>query len=130
MRSWMQEYLSTVGEQIRWKAARPVVLRELHDHMEDQYEAAIEHGSCENEAKEETLKQMGNPVEIGRSLDLVHRPQSVKAVTFMLLGLLIVDLCIWLFVFYDSDDLWHWIWMPLGCSLIGFTAMTVLKHLN
>ena len=35
----IQAYLDAVGEQIRWKRARPVVARELEQHLTDQRDA-------------------------------------------------------------------------------------------
>ena len=41
----IQEYLTAIEEQIRWKRARPVVALELQRHLEDQRDAFLEEGS-------------------------------------------------------------------------------------
>ena len=45
MAETIREYLDTVQEQIRWKRARPVVARELEQHLMDQRDAFLEEGN-------------------------------------------------------------------------------------
>lgn len=71
----MEEYLQTVTEQIRCKKARDLVSDELRDHILDQAEAYAADGMFEEEAMEKAVREMGDPVETGVSLDRVHRPQ-------------------------------------------------------
>lgn len=126
----MQEFLDKVGAELQWKPAKPVVLRELRDHLEDSFTAAVSTGLREAEAKEEALIQMGDPVEVGKALNMVHRPKSVKALVIPIAAMLLTSMLLWLFVFYDSDDPFHWIWMPLGCAMTGMAAMTAAIYIN
>lgn len=71
----MEEYLNTVTEQIRCKKARPLVSEELKAHILDQAEAYEADGMFGDEAMEKAVREMGDPVETGVSLDRVHRPQ-------------------------------------------------------
>lgn len=71
----LQEYLRQVGEQIRWKRARPQLLSELETHLLDQRDDCLSQGMTEEEAQQEAVRQMGDPVLIGQSLDAVHRPK-------------------------------------------------------
>ena len=72
----MQEYLNAVAEQIRWKRARPVVLRELAQHLSDQREAFFWEEDCTaEEAERMAVEEMGDPVSVGMELDRVHRPK-------------------------------------------------------
>lgn len=92
--SYCREYLSLCTGQMRCKAMRPVVERELYDHIEDQKQAYMEAGMEEREAEELAVKQMGDPVETGTMLDRIHRPKmNWKAVGMILifaaLGLLL-----------------------------------------
>ena len=41
-RECVNEYLETVGGQIRWRRARRVLLRELSDHIADQAKVGIQ----------------------------------------------------------------------------------------
>lgn len=70
----MDEYLNTVTEQIRCKKARNLVSDELRGHILDQAEAYEADGMFEEEAMEKAVREMGDPVETGVSLDRVHRP--------------------------------------------------------
>lgn len=67
-------YLEQVAGQIRWKRARPVVLWELRQHLEDQRDAFAGQGLAD--AERLAVEEMGDPVAVGLELDRVHRPQS------------------------------------------------------
>lgn len=85
----LQEYLTQVGEQIRWKRARPRLLAELESHLLDQRDDCLSQGMTEEEAQQEAVRQMGDPVQIGQSLDEVHRPRpqwSLLAAVLVLAG--------------------------------------------
>ena len=71
----MDEYLKIVLEQIRCKKARPYIRQELQDHIEDQIEANVSAGLNRTDAEKEAVKDMGDPVEAGLSLDRIHKPQ-------------------------------------------------------
>ena len=71
----MEEYLETVTEQIRCTKARELVVGELRDHILDQAEAYETEGMFEEEALEKAVRDMGDPVETGVSLDRIHRPR-------------------------------------------------------
>lgn len=75
MAETMREYLETVQEQIRWKRARPVVLRELEQHLTDQRDAFLEEGNAPKAAERLAVEEMGDPVSVGTELDRVHRPK-------------------------------------------------------
>lgn len=70
-----QEYVRTVQEQIRWKRARAGLEDELRTHLLDQRDACMAEGMTREEAEAESLRQMGDPVEVGARLDRVHRPR-------------------------------------------------------
>ena len=71
----MDEYLKTLLEQIRCRKARPYIRQELRNHMEDQIEANIRAGMDYESAEKEAVRDMGDPVETGISLDRIHKPQ-------------------------------------------------------
>ena len=64
----IRAYLDAVGEQIRWKRAKPAVLGELEQHLEDQRETFASEG-CAN-AEQMAVEEMGDPVSVGTELDL------------------------------------------------------------
>ena len=67
-------YLAIVQEQIRWKRARPMLLRELEQHLEDQRDDCLKEGNSPEEAERLAVQDMGDPVTVGTELDAVHRP--------------------------------------------------------
>lgn len=78
-RSWMggvtmEDYLKTLLEQIRCRKAREAVEEEIRDHMEQQIQENMANGMDRAEATKEAVRDMGDPVETGISLDAIHRP--------------------------------------------------------
>lgn len=71
----IQAYLEAVQEQIRWKRARPVLIRELERHLEDQRDDFLKEGKPPEEAERLAVEDMGDPVTVGTELDAVHRPR-------------------------------------------------------
>lgn len=69
------EYARLCVGQMRCRAMRPVVEKELRAHMEDQKEAYLADGKTLQEAERLAVAQMGDPVEAGMGLDRVHRPR-------------------------------------------------------
>lgn len=80
----MDQYLKTLLEQIRCRKARPYIRQELQNHMEDQIEANIHAGMDYKSAEKEAVKDMGDPVETGISLDRIHKPQIAWKLLFMI----------------------------------------------
>lgn len=74
-RKTIQDYLTMVEEQIRWKRAKPVVTLELRRHLEDQRDAFSEEGNTPEEAEHLAVEEMGDPVAVGTELDRIHRPR-------------------------------------------------------
>jgi cell division protein FtsW (lipid II flippase) len=91
----IEEYITTLTDQIRCKKARQSVAREIKDHITDQSEAYEEMGLSHEQAQEKAVMEMGNPVETGIALDRIHRPQMdwrlfIMSVVFSALGLFIL----------------------------------------
>jgi cell division protein FtsW (lipid II flippase) len=91
----IDEYITTLTDQIRCKKARQSVAKEIKDHILDQSEAYEEMGLSHEQAEEKAVKEMGNPVETGIALDRIHRPQMdwrlfLMSVVFSALGLFVL----------------------------------------
>ena len=71
----MHSYLEIVSEQIRCRRAKQMILKELEGHIEDQKLDYMADGMNADEAEEEAVRQMGDPVETGMELDRIHRPR-------------------------------------------------------
>ena len=68
-----EEYVKILTEQIRCKQARAQVAQEIRSHIEEQENYFLGEGLTREEAENEAVKEMGDPVEAGAALDLVHR---------------------------------------------------------
>lgn len=71
----MHSYLEIVSEQIRCRRAKQMIQEELEGHIEDQKLDYMADGMNADEAEEEAVRQMGDPVETGMELDRIHRPR-------------------------------------------------------
>lgn len=71
----MEDYLEKLLSQIRCKKARPYIAEEIRGHIESQIEDNISSGMEYEEAEKNAVADMGNPVEVGISLDKIHKPQ-------------------------------------------------------
>ena len=71
----LDEYLDTVASQIRYTKIRGDITEELKNHILDQAEFYEAQGAFPEEAMERAVREMGDPVETGVSLDRIHRPQ-------------------------------------------------------
>lgn len=69
-RMWLGEAV----KQIRFVPDRKVVFEELAAHIQDRSDDLVTRGYTREEADERTLRAMGDPSEIGKQLDLVHKP--------------------------------------------------------
>ena len=71
----MEKYLEKLLSQIRCKKARPYIAEEIRSHIESQIEDNISGGMAYEEAEKNAVADMGDPVEVGISLDKIHKPQ-------------------------------------------------------
>lgn len=75
MADLMNDYLSAVTDQLRWKRAVPMVRAELSGHLEEQKEELLAQGLDDAAAEAEAVRRMGDPISVGHELDRVHRPK-------------------------------------------------------
>ena len=85
----MEEYIKKVLEQVRFKKARKGIEDEIRSHIEDQIEDNMTVGMDRETAERAAVVDMEDPVEVGISLDRVHRPQIAWS---MFLGAVIVGI--------------------------------------
>lgn len=70
----MEEYIEKLISQIRCMKARPYIEAEIRGHIEDQISANINEGMSAEEAEENAVLDMGDPIEVGISMDKIHKP--------------------------------------------------------
>lgn len=81
------DYLDAIKVQIRCKKARCFVTEEIGQHIEDQKAAYVSDGDDEQTAMVKALRQMGDPAEVGKQLNRIHRPRmewSILLLVFIL----------------------------------------------
>lgn len=79
----IEEYITILTEQIRFKQARQEVAQELRNHILDQTQAYEQDGIEHEKAIEMAVHEMGDPVEAGIALDHIHRPHFDWQLFFM-----------------------------------------------
>ena len=62
----IRAYLELAAAQIRWKRARVALMEELETHLLEQKATCMADGMEEAEATGEALRQMGDPVTVGK----------------------------------------------------------------
>lgn len=131
------KYLETVLAQIRCRRARPMIELELADHIDEQISDYIEEGMTLEEAEEEAVRQMGDPVEVGISLGKLHRPKmewSILAfavllgiVGFILQGMIqVVGVNVPNTGTYYPEGGQPFIWKQVVYTVIGIAIMVVI----
>ncbi|MGG0582637.1 FtsW/RodA/SpoVE family cell cycle protein [Priestia aryabhattai] len=68
-------FLDQVKSQIKSKEAQEFVSIELHQHLNEVKNYWLQKGISADEAEEKAVSQMGNPINIGRKLNHIHRPK-------------------------------------------------------
>lgn len=95
----LHEYLDTLSEQIRCKKARPMIIEEIENHINDQAEAYIKDGMKKDEAINKAVLEMGDPVEAGVALDRVHKPRMQWELIILAALLSVVGLVMQIIIF-------------------------------
>lgn len=90
----MNEYLNLLLEQIRCKRARAFVREEIQGHLEEQIGENMQMGMDREAAEKAAVTDMGDPVEVGISLDRIHRPQIAWGMILFVCGISIAGILI------------------------------------
>lgn len=100
----MEEYIDKLISQIRCKKARPYIEEEYRAHLEGQINANKEEGMPDEEVEKNAVLDMGNPVEVGISMDKIHRPRVAWDI-ILIVGIISVLAIIvqWIFVSQISN---------------------------
>lgn len=120
--AFCSEYLALCTGQMRCKAMRPVVERELFAHMEEQRQAYLSEGKGEEEAGKLAVGQMGDPLETGMRLDRIHRPRMNWRAAGMILALAALGL-FFQFMFSIKGGDGHALWNYVKSTSVGIVFM-------
>ncbi len=115
----IKTYLDATLTQVRWKQAHDTIRRDLAAHIEDQSEALINSGSSVEEAIDGAICEMGDPIEIGQSLDASYRPKSVRNMLIPLAVLLLLGVLFRLFLYDRTDTMPHFL-IALAIGVVCF----------
>lgn len=119
----LHDFLEAASAQITSRRARPMVLKELSNHIEDQRADYLADGMEHQEAEAEAVRQMGDPVIVGLQLDKVHRPRLEWRILIGVIVLSLMGLCIQIFIQISKVE------MPRGQhTLYYFQQAFVLKR--
>ena len=123
----MEAYLEKLLSQIRCKKARPFILEEIKWHIEDQIAENLTEGMDARTAEEKAVEDMGDPVQVGISLDKIHKPKvEWKLLTIVgvlsLLGILIQQSICYHATNYGVSDQMQATLQP---TMTGFVASVV-----
>lgn len=99
----VENFIQTVQEQIEWKRARKPATLEIREYMLDRMERLMtesETFEISDEANmpetasmiitERVVEEMGNPIEIGKSLNELHHPRFDAKLFMSMLGMMIL----------------------------------------
>ena len=133
-----EEYLNTLKDQIRDNHAKEFVCEEYKTHIEDQIDAYVNDGMNNEQATIAAVKDMGDPVNVGASLDRIHRPHMEWKFLVFIITLSIIGLAIKLYLeFYtngSSANFWslylnQWLFR-LITTIIGIIIMLVVYRMD
>lgn len=136
----METYLEKLLSQIRCKKARPYIAEEIRDHMESQIEDNLSEGMTYEEAEKNAVTDMGDPVEVGISLDRIHKPRIAWKLLVIvgilsLLGILLQQSILsqpgYLDLEQQMQEIYRYAAEGFGAAVaIGFLLMCVIYFLD
>lgn len=130
----IQEYLEKVLAQVRVKKIRPILGRELEDHLLLQTRDYQTQGMEEEQAQQQAIADMGDPVMLGKQLDGAHRPlwdipMLVYALLVVALGLVIQFLLpVWQSTSVPNNLNFPKALIGLGGGLVGFWLASRFRY--
>lgn len=98
-----QEYLDIVTKQVHYIFDREYIEAELKQHLEDSILDLMEEGFSHEEAEEQAVLQMGDPIETGKMLNKEHHPvigylyalSNVLVITLGIYFILTIGIVMW-----------------------------------
>ena len=125
----INEYVSLLCQQIRWKKAHLRVSEEMENHIADGRDAYMEQGLDEQTATEKAIADTGDATLVGTQLDRIHRPRPQWDMFTWVAGFLVFGIFINLFVFggwnlpHQLLGLTIGVAVMLGAYFVDFTVL-------
>lgn len=123
----MEAYLEKLLSQIRCKKARPYIADEIRSHIESQIEDNLSDGMEYDEAEKNAVADMGDPIEVGISLDKIHKPRVAWRLLVIVGVLSLLGILIQQSIFYKSlhGDLTIYESETLRYTTVGFVSSII-----
>lgn len=125
----LEEYLEIVSEQIRYTKIRSTITEELKTHILDQAEDYEACGMFPKDALDRAIRDMGDPVETGVSLDRIHRPQMNWGIIVMIAVISILGLGILYTINIHAQGIFPWE-RQMSFVILGFLLMLLVCRLD
>ena len=87
----VKDFLNTVSNQIKYKPVREIITEELKEHIDEIISENTTNGLSQELAEEIAVKQMGNPVQIGKNLNKIHKPKMDWITLILTLILILIS---------------------------------------
>lgn len=103
----IEEYLCNVIKQVKFNQAHKEIKYEFLSHLEESIRLGMSYGLTKNEAIDDAIKRMGNPIENGNQLNKIHTPKFDFVIAFSTMILCIIGLyTLNTLSFAQSQGLW------------------------
>ena len=86
----IKEFIKNVCKEIKYKKARKPISDELELHINEIKNENLCEELTEIEAEEKAVKQMGNPNEIGKKLNKIHKPKLDWITLILMIALILM----------------------------------------
>ncbi|MCC5909473.1 MAG: FtsW/RodA/SpoVE family cell cycle protein [Clostridiaceae bacterium] len=86
----ISSFLDKVSEQIKYRNVMESISEELKSHIYELTDNYIEDGMSEDIAIQKAIKQMGDPVAIGKKLNRTHRPKTEWSIISLLGAMILI----------------------------------------
>ena len=117
-------YMDTVCSCVKFREAHNEIRSEIETHLIDTVEEHVKEGSSREEAIDMTIKQMGDPLDLGRKLNEVHRPKPEWSVLTLVLLFSTIGMAI---IYTRNSGLFQ---RSLFGVLAGIVVMVLLYFFN
>ena len=117
-------YMDTVCSCVKFRGAHNEIRSEIETHLIDTVEEHEKEGISREEAIDMTIKQMGDPLDLGRKLNEVHRPKPEWSVLTLVLLFSTIGMAI---IYTRNSGLFQ---RSLFGVLAGIVVMVLLYFFN
>jgi len=125
----IKEFLDTVCNEIKYKPANKPISEELEGHINDIKDEYLCKGCTEKDAEEAAVEIMGNPKQIGKRLNKIHRPKLDWKILILIVILIVFRVVISLKGYVEQIDFLKLMgWPDDGLSFLS-TQYPLIKSL-